>query len=349
MPGKNRDPIFVVGAARSGTTLLRLILDAHSDLAVCGELHFYDQISQFRRWAPILQDERDLRLVERWVKRTVALRLMESGRAILKRALDRLRAKLPCEWSELHRSLMQAYADVSDRPKARLGEKTPANVRYMSEILRSFPNAKFIHLVRDPRAVAASSIDVPGNSNDVLIHTLTWRCDVFSAREFAMKSSPGVVTEVRYEDLVRAPVRELRRLTNFLDIPFEEKMLRFHSDAGDSLATEEEPWKTGAGQPIYQSSIDRWKKRLNPAQIRLVELAAGDFPSRYNYRPFQDAEGSTLSLPRGLAVAGKRYLTAKVDSRSLLPEEEGDEEYVDSDTTILVGLLVRSMIERHLV
>lgn len=338
------EPVFIVGSARSGTTLLRLILNAHSDLAICGELHFYDQITRTHEHDGTLDDEEDLERAAGWIERIVAFQLLDSGPDLHERAMHRLRSRIPCRFDHLHLALLRAYADLEDVDTCRVGEKTPANVRYMERIRRNFPRARFIHLVRDPRAVAASSIDLEANSNDVAIHALTWRCDVFCARAF-LAGRPEAVTEIRYEDLVKSPRSVVRNVASFLGVPFEEGMLRFHTGAEDAVRLEEEPWKVGATRPIYRSSVERWKARLEPVQVRIVESIAGRFLSEYGYERWEGAEvGWRVRLGGWIAAAGK-YVAAKLDARSLVPEEDGTERLVGSDTSMLRSVLVRSLID----
>lgn len=322
---------------------MRMILDAHSQLAVCGELHFYDQMCQLRPELPVFESEGDLDRAARFVRRTVAYRLLESGQEILEKGVDALRKRLPCPFEDLHGALLEACADSGGCEARRRGEKTPANVRYLDEIARSFPDAAFVHMVRDPRAVATSSIEVEGNSSDVVIHALTWRCDVYCARRFA-RSNPDRLTEVRYEDLVRDPREGVKRLTEFLGLPFEEGMLGFYSRAEEKIEVEREPWKEGATKPIYRSSVDRWKDELEPEQIRLVERAAGRFLGACGYRRWRGDEVSWVSIFRGLAGETRKYVRAKRDSRS--PVGSGDGDLVRSDTSVLRGLLLRSLFDR---
>lgn len=342
------EPVFIVGAARSGTTLLRLILDAHSDLAVCGELHFYDQVSRVDGRPTTIETEEDLERAARSVERTVAFRLLESGSPLLERAVDRLRRRIPCAFDHLHLALMQAYVDLEGDGDERPGEKTPANVRYMERIRRNFPRARFVHLVRDPRGVAASSIDVEANSDDVVIHALTWRCDVYRAREFLRRRSDAVL-EVRYEDLVREPRRWLGQLTSFLDIPFQEGMLRYHADAEDAFRVEREPWKAGATRPIYRSSVERWKERLRPVQVRLVETVAGRFLGEYGYEPWEEARVGWGRLAAGWIVAAGKYLAAKLANRSLVPQADKEKRLVGTDTSMLRSVLLRSLTDTRVV
>ncbi|MDH5236917.1 MAG: sulfotransferase, partial [Acidimicrobiia bacterium] len=142
--------LFVVGCGRSGTTLLRSMLDAHPELAIPGESHFlrrmlrlrrrYEHGSQFDLERYVADLSRDVRF-RRWVADPEPL-------------IERIRAGRPLSLADAVRATFGAYARSQD--KIRWGDKTPDYVTMMPAISELLPEARFVHLIRDGRAVAAS-------------------------------------------------------------------------------------------------------------------------------------------------------------------------------------------------
>lgn len=206
--GRRVSDIFIVGSPRSGTSWLRTLLAGHPTLASPHELHLFDRylIPAERAW----RDESSA--LER--RRTAGLSSAAGLVSLLQ--YDELQA-----WM---RDLYQRSrsAALSRKPGAtHLLEKTPENARHLGLIRAIVPGAKFVHLVRDPRAVVASMIErsrrpfgewAPG---EVTRATSTWRAHVSAGLRDAR---PEDTILVRYEDLRGDLDRELRRLADFLEL-----------------------------------------------------------------------------------------------------------------------------------
>ena len=280
---------FIVGAGRSGTTLLRLQLDAHPDLAIPPETGFgriagelsargagpdevLEAVRSLETWPDLLLDEAE-------------------GRAILD-------AVTP--WS-VGGGLRGLYLALAAREgKRRWGDKTPGHVLYMPDLAELFPEARFIHLIRDGRAVAASVRHLPFVPGDGSIEAIArdWRDRVVAGRtagETLMQ-----YREVRYERLVTEPEAVLRELSEFLEIEFDDSMLRAHERAGarlrqlpavrrlgDGTITREQRLRhqTGVLRPPDPGRIDGWRSDLTPADLERFEAHAGDLLTELGYQP----------------------------------------------------------------
>lgn len=253
---READYVFVVGLSRSGTTLMRHMLDRHPEIAICPENHFMGHLLEFegvrhklRRFHPFTVDDN--------ARRAVAF-LYDGGlrRASRFRSPSRL-------WTWLERRVPQeemvARFLASDRTEAALfaaimdtyaekrgkrigGEKTPAHLRHVSTLLEWYPGGRIVHLMRDPRAIFTSEVRrrrvEPGGFPYVVLRrlgplltafvlletTLTWAEGARRWRRYRRAHADRYLM-VRFEDLVRAPEPKLRAIAAFLGVPFAPAML----------------------------------------------------------------------------------------------------------------------------
>lgn len=219
------DPFFIVGAQRSGTTLLKLMVDRHSLVGIPPEA------------AGLIPDlcQRGARYGTsgRVIKREVFLRDVASHPAF-----RRWDVSVGLVREELERfadpTLQQAISAIYSayarkHGKAGWGDKTPRYIEEMSFLARLFPTARFAHLIRDGRDVALSELELHRLHRHSASVALTWRRKITRARATGIDLGDRYI-EVRYEDLIAAPEMELRRLCRFLKLPFEPKMLSHDAD-----------------------------------------------------------------------------------------------------------------------
>ena len=287
-------PIFVVGAARSGTTLLQLMLNAHPRLSIPGELHFFDQICRLRRLVPTLHRRSDIDAFCRLVPSTMGFAKLPHGAEVLEVVRHRLHADPEASYERFYVLMMQVYAEA--KGAARFGEKTPSNIWYLPDIRRHFPEAQIVEIVRDPRAVVASAIKVPFTSDDVLTNAVKWKCDV----RYGLLFAPGDHGHLRvhYETLLADPEAELRRVCDFLGEDFAPAMLGYHHSAAEFIR--DEPWKESTKAPIQPDKADRWRAELTRSQVQLIELVVAPECQRLGYPVYHRGLERTLG---GLARA----------------------------------------------
>jgi hypothetical protein len=206
---------FVVGVHRSGTTLLRLMLDAHPDLAIPPESFL---IPQFKLDTYVSKEHFLYHL-----KESMAWVAFDFDSPQFLRLLD---SEDPFYVSHGIRSFYQAYAWSFG--KNRWGNKSPEYFKHMDLISKFLPEARFIHIIRDGRDVAMS--------NNKLNHTLAykdvmcaWTHNILEARDAALSLS--YYLEVRYEDLLQDTPEVLKRICDFIDLRYDEKMLYYYKYA----------------------------------------------------------------------------------------------------------------------
>jgi hypothetical protein len=276
---------FVVGVARSGTTLLRFMLDAHSQLAIPPETGFIPTVGHL---APD-DAEGFLSTVlgfESWPD-------FHLDPAVLR---ERVRGLVPFTVRAGLRAFYRLYAERFGKPG--WGDKTPSYGPLASAIEALLPEARFVHLIRDGRDVALSVRPLwfaPGPT--VEDEARYWAEQVGTTRAECGKCRHAI--EVRYEDLVTAPEPALRRVCAFLDLPFEAEMLSWHERAGERL--EEHEGRVAADgrvrltkaqrieqqrrvtAPPDRSRVLRWKTEMSGDERRRFQHVAGGMLEALGY------------------------------------------------------------------
>lgn len=296
------EPIFVVGAPRSGTTLLQLILNAHPDVAIHGEIHFFDAILQLKAEIPAFEDQENLRSFFEQLGRANALRYIPGFEQRLMTVQKRLEQSASPSYELFFRLLMEVFAEESGA--GRCGEKTPQNIRYLPELVEVFPRAKIVHIVRDPRDVVASLLTMPWAPDSVLLNSLKWKIDMLYMRDFLQTG--GMVHEFHYEDLVAEPEPTLHALCHFIGIDWHPAMLEFNRSADTQI--QDEPWKSGTRRELNASAVAGWKKKLGPSEARVIQIFSSPFLEHYGYTSEPGSMTELLSLPWRLGVDVARYL-----------------------------------------
>jgi hypothetical protein len=279
---------FVVGATRSGTTLLRLMLDAHPEMAIPSETHFIpDLIKAYRL---------ESATPERMCEVVTAHRRWGDFHLDPKELLERFRAIDPINPGDAARAFFQLYAEREG--KTRWGDKTPGYVREMHRIESVLPEARFVHLVRDGRDVALSVLGMNWGPSSVPEAAFRWKKRILRAREQAPRI--GHYVEIRYEDLVRDTEVTLRRICEFVDLPYDEEMLRYHERASERLQEKARDLDRGpdkapqtaearleshalATQPPDPERIERWRTEMSVEDRAVYEELAGDLLADLGY------------------------------------------------------------------
>ncbi|MGH7197346.1 MAG: sulfotransferase family protein [Candidatus Omnitrophota bacterium] len=279
---------FIVGCGRSGTALLRLMLDAHPDLSIPPETGFIPAVIKIRfHWG----DRR------RAFYQTVTDFHTWDNFNLSKEELYRgLLCREPFTIPDGLRSFYRAYANRFG--KKRWGDKTPSYGLHLAKIQKLLPEARFIHVIRDGRDVALSMRELwwaPGGKMTQLARY--WADQVRRTRAEGRRVLHYF--EVRYEDLVRNTRAELERICAYLDLPFSGKTEKYYENAsryeeevntlrdaqGRVLITREELLSRARflRRPPDISRISRWKTEMKPGERLEFEAAAGDLLRQLGY------------------------------------------------------------------
>lgn len=288
--------IFVVGASRSGTTMLAQILGRHSEIHKFRELHFFGALAsaeEIETNAP-LSDVRQREILARLLTNSRQGLFAKTNTTQYERdiAFIRDRAK--------GTSPMPLYSELLDYEVSKAGktiacEQTPRCVFYLSEILEYFPNAKIINMVRDPRDVMLSQkrkwtrrhfgqTAIPfferlrtwSNYHPYITPRL-WSAAVDAAE---LHVSDERMTTVKYEDLLRNPNKTIDDLCGFLDLQFSAQMLDIpHEGSSNIVDTVHKLGVDGSRQNLWKNG------GLSKREIAINQRIVAGRLSRYGYRP----------------------------------------------------------------
>lgn len=282
----DRPPVpFVVGAPRSGTTMLRLMLDAHPDLAIPPETYFITRAQKMWQAAKRRPGESE---VEAFIEAVTTHKRWVDFHLDADAFAERVRVRNPKKLGDGVRCFYEMYAEKIDKP--RWGDKTPFYVRKMDLIHRILPEAHFVHLIRDGRAVALSIKDLWFGPDTIEGCAEFWVARLDEARRKAEKLPH--YTEIIYEDLVRDPEPNLRKIAEFIDVPFDERMVRFYENVDERIAVETPPEEVAPdgrivstdermkimenlSRPPDPTRIDRWRDEMSAEDIAKFEAIAG--------------------------------------------------------------------------
>jgi hypothetical protein len=240
-------PVFLVAAERSGTTLLRLMLDGHPQIAWPAEFDF-----ALERPA-----------VERGERHREAFwRMLRESRQALQ---ARVEIDESLELPDLVRSLLEQLRRRSSKPVFGVTVH-----RGFDQLLPLWPDARFIHLLRDGRAVARSHVQM-GWAGNAWAASKAWRDAERACQALERALEPSRLLEVRYEELVRNPPGELARICAFLGVPWDARMLSYPTRSRYELPRAER--------------IDGWRAQLSRRDWAQLEAAIGPLLRERGYEP----------------------------------------------------------------
>ena len=265
-------PLVVLGVRRSGTTLLRVMLDRSSELAVPDESYFVPQLARRHRGpvdpAAFVDDLRRLPTLREWglSPEAVAERLrrgMGTGAAIA--------------------AIFEAYAALHG--KSRWGDKTPLYMQHLPLLERLFPDARFIHLVRDGRDAAVSFLSVPrgimtegwGHPRDAAGFACQWATEVRDARALGARVGDRYL-EIRYETLVADAASTLRGACDFAGLHYDDAMLGYVGETDSARKAHQrrlnEPPRVG---------VRNWRTEMTRDDRQAFESVAGNLLAELGY------------------------------------------------------------------
>lgn len=275
--------LFIVGCPRSGTTLLRRMVDAHPEIAITRETH----------WIPELAGDVTPELVDALLAHRKFAKL-----EIERQELEALAADQP-SYAGLVTALFDRYGAA--RGKRLVGDKTPNYVRKIPLLHELFPRARIVHIVRDGRDVALSAVGWDRKLDElrerfpiwdespVAAAALWWRWHVLHGRRAGRDMPVGLYHELRYEALVEDAERECRDLCVFLDIEYDAAMVRFHEGR-----TRDEPGLSAkrAWLPVTPG-LREWREEMRAEDVEAFEAAAGDALEELGYPRAIPAPGAS--------------------------------------------------------
>jgi len=299
MAETQKPPIFVLGSQRSGTTMLRLMLNNHSRIAIPHESGFITSLfHKLDRFGDLSERGAVERLLEAVAKNPHVAR----GKLIVDR--EDVLARPIADYRDFVAAVFQSYAEHTGKP--RWGDKTPSYTEEIDVIRRIFPDAKILHIVRDGRDVVVSHKGLSWASGNYLKLVADWRWKVTIAHKVGSVLGDDFL-ELRYEDLVRQPEATLRRICDFVGEAYEPEMLNYSETAGDVVPSESLVWHRNSIRPPDPSQLDKWKTALSKAERILFEEIAGDALELFGYERENRAPTLSSRLLKAYYTLIKRY------------------------------------------
>jgi len=302
-PSNDRSPIFIVGVHRSGTTLLRYMLSSHPRIYIPPESDFIPRFFQERPHQPLREDQavRILKLI------FDSYRFSKEWRGEHpdpQHFIDKLSDLKPSTFLD---ALYKEYA--SQYGAQRWGDKTPIYTSYMDLIGEIFPEAKFIHVIRDGRDVVLSMVETWGGKEfhvDPYFAAASWVKRIQQAFSSAQSLGPDQYIEVLYENLVSDPESVLKQICLLLGETYYPSMSR-----PQILGEQRIPPNTFHArirQPPSANRIGRWRHDLPQKDLKLVQKVAGETLSRLGYQ-LEDNEPMQIDeIVRFAALKGKYHI-----------------------------------------
>ncbi len=281
MSENNQKPIFIIGCERSGTTLIRLILHSHPNIALPPQTKFLKKIYKRRlQWRNLANEENRIKLshwfTDHFDNHTKLPDLgLEAGD---------IRKEIVSSATSLGAAATGVFKLYSRKfNKPRWGDKRPYYIKYVKQLLALFPDAQIIHVVRDGRDCIASLMKMPWWKKDLAYTILNWQ-EAIQEGKRANRSLPvEQFIEIRYEDFVSHPEKWARELCRFLGEKYNSDMLKFQEIADIAVPDYKMPWHSATRQPISSTAIGRWQRDLEKWQVRLIEKTTGRELKEWGY------------------------------------------------------------------
>jgi hypothetical protein len=301
---------YIVGVDRSGTTLLRAMLASHPDLAIPDEANFRLKLSV----KPERYEQADGIDLEAFVPDLFADGMFRSWGLSEEETRMALQAAAPRSFADAMRALFLHAARKEG--KTRYGDKTPQGVMVMPRLSRLFPEARFIHIIRDGRDVALSHIHTEGFIPSAAEVAIKWKTMIERGQSDGRILGPERYREVRYEQLVERPEAVVHSLCGYIELDFHASMLRYFERPLEVL---------GATQPgigfhasLYKpptKGLRNWRAQMKAPDLEIFEAIAGDLLERLGYRRSAPRSNVRTRVRAGfvrLFIAGKEFVKSRI-------------------------------------
>jgi hypothetical protein len=254
---------------------VQAIFSAHPELTVAHESQFVPRLAK----RPYLRDGRfdsdmfvrDLRRSANFVRLSVDVDALR----------DDLAANPPASYPDAVRRVFRLYAHA--RGKTRYGDKTPGYVLHMEQLADLFPEARFVHVVRDGRDVALSYLETRFGPRTLPEAALYWRRRVLVGRHSGRLLGPERYRELRYEELVDDPESVVRGLCDFLGVEFSEEMLRYHVSGGQLRSETADPTAHRHLSLPPTAGLRDWRVQMSAQDVTVFETLAGNTLETFGY------------------------------------------------------------------
>lgn len=287
----NKPPIFVIGSPRSGTTLFRLILTCHPNIVIPPECGFAVWL-----WTKHNFKKYDLRIsVEYFLQELVKCRKFETWQIPVSSLRKYFEVRQPISYADAVSAVYECYGEVHDIPFTRWGDKNNFYLSHIEDIATIFPEAIFLHIVRDGRNVACSYKRVmskkiisgyaPSLPVDIESIANQWNDNLRKINDSFDRIGRERIFELRLEDLKEHPKTVMHQVCQFINEIYDPGMLQYHFFNQEKALEPKEflQWKEDTVRPLIQTRDMRYKQELSSDDLKKFEKRAWQSLHRYGY------------------------------------------------------------------
>lgn len=284
---------FILGNPRSGTSLFRLMLNAHPEI-ICppesGFMHWW--WGKYKNWNQSNNNEKDIQAYINDILKSKKIETWNFDRDVLH---DLIIESQPVNYRELTTLVYLNYQQNDVTEIKYIGDKNNYYINYINDLIEIWPDAYFIHLVRDVRDVYCSYLEVnnlvtdspykptlSSNPSEVANDWLINNVEI----EKVKKIKPDRYYFLRYEDLILDTKNTLKKLCDFLNIEFSKKLLNYYINGSKTNLEPKETldWKTKTKEKPDTSKVNRFKSELSIAILNEINKSVGSKLNEYGYK-----------------------------------------------------------------
>lgn len=286
-------PVLMIPLRRCGSHALRLRLNKSPDFYAPYPLHLVDFMPLLELYGDLSTDNNYFQLITDLVG---------------------LQAGLMVKWPDISLDPVEIFDRIKDEPRSvhrviwkmlfEAGKKQNASVVmdksldsvfYADELLKIFPEMKFLNVVRDPRAQVASMNKAIIHDFDSALNAMTWVKACSKAKDIIDKYPDKVLT-IRFEDFISNEADVIHAICDFFDISFIDDMLDIdHSNEAKSISKRSALWESNYSTPIA-ANVDKFRKTLTDHEINVIETIAGGYMDHYGYERITKANADVSAV-----------------------------------------------------
>ena len=278
---ENNRPIFIVGCERSGTTMLRLILHSHANIAIPPQTKYIKKVYKRRLFFGNLSKQKNRNKILKWFSDNHNKKTKIIDLGLGSNDVQNKMTKSGKSLGSILSTIFKLYSKQNN--KVRWGDKHPYYIKYLDQLLKLFPDAQIIHIIRDGRDAVASLKSMPWWKNNSIYSMLNWQEAISNGRKAKFKYSSNQFIEMRYEDIIDQPEKNIKTLCGFLEEEFSPKMLEFYKIADLAVPDYKMGWHSDTKLHINSKKIGRWQKDLEPWESDLMNRKMERELSFHNY------------------------------------------------------------------
>lgn len=266
-------PIIMIGAERSGTTLVMAMLGCHPRIAVPEVVWYYSRFRPYLyTYGDLSKDEKFRTLAEEMVfgLKTPFWGMKVNPRTIVDEIISDVKEK---SFAGIYCAMHERFAHEAGN-KPRWGEKTPYNLFFVKEILEDFPNAQFIFITRDGRDASADYLESAFGPTNIFCAAEVWKKCQNAVVPWRKKLTPAQWMDVKYEELVKDPEKVLKQVCDFLGEKYNPAMLEFYkTDLAKARGATKD--HKPLGHATSEKYIGIYKELLSLREQRIFTTVAG--------------------------------------------------------------------------